>query len=1010
MAEEDKEKTAFLCPVGFFQFERMPQGVTGAPATFQRVMERAVGDMNLLQVLVYLDDLIVFGRSLEEHEERLLRVLDRLGEVGLKLSPDKCQICQTQVKYLGHIVSADGVSPDPSKIEAVAKWPIPTNLKALQSFLGFCGYYRRFIANYSAIVRPLTDLTKGYAPTHKSGKCAKTEHKLYLKDSEPFGERWDQSCTDAFGQIINRLSHTPVLAFADPQKPYILHVDASLKGLGAVLYQEYPKSMRQVAFASRKLKPSEKNYPIHQLEFLSLKWAVVDKFHEYLYGANFTIRTDNNPLTYVLSTAKLSAVGHRWLAALSAYDFDIQYRPGKFNVDADLLSRCMPEEEESEWVTIPESSVKSACQRVDVVSGFSSSRYVDLLGASPDCIPNLYAFPTCLELTPLERLTKQDIKNAQADDGIVGPTIQAVKRGKWPGDLEWNGKLSIMKREMSKLTLKDGILYRMRQRLSGENDLQLVLPSEFHSVVLRAVHDDFGHFGVDRTLDMIRNRFFWPKMSDEVEEYIKNSGKCAIHKSLPKKAAPLHQIISNGPMDLVCMDFLSMEPDSKGFSNVLVVTDHFTKYAQAFPTKSQKALEVARILVDKYFVHYGLPARVHSDQGRDFESRLIRELLNLMGIRKSRTTPYHPQGDPQPERFNRTLLTMLGTLSQEKKRCWSEHVVHLVHAYNSTKCDATGYSPYYLMFGREAKLPVDLCFGIMSDVDEVNHSRYVGKLRENLRDAHRLAEEVANKRHQRNKRLYDRVSFQTLEVGDRVLLRNLGLRGKHKLESKWAPDPYIVMERLSHVPVYRIKREDGKGGIKTIHRDHLLSIGDLVRVPITDVEPNFPARRVTRYKVRQKRERMPLENENGGPETDFSDSSDSNYFTPKRNEAHRREVIRRGFDQIRSVMNREKVVTPQEQDSSGISLSADETSGQEECLVQSSCESQDEDPEMTVVVDEDPVLTTKPVNKLSGEPDIRSKRLIKPVQKLTYDEPGKSRDEPLTIIHRGLVIKIGKTK
>lgn len=142
MAEEDKEKTAFICPLGFFQFERMPQGITGAPATFQRLMEKTVGDMNLLQVLVYLDDLIVFGKSLEEHEERLIKVLDRIGEAGLKISLDKCQFCQPQVKYLGHIVSAQGVSPDPQKIEAVTTWPQPHDLKSLRSFLGFCGYYR----------------------------------------------------------------------------------------------------------------------------------------------------------------------------------------------------------------------------------------------------------------------------------------------------------------------------------------------------------------------------------------------------------------------------------------------------------------------------------------------------------------------------------------------------------------------------------------------------------------------------------------------------------------------------------------------------------------------------------------------------------------------------------------------------------------------------------------------------------------------------------------------------
>uniref|UniRef100_A0A9J7XIM1 Integrase catalytic domain-containing protein n=1 Tax=Cyprinus carpio carpio TaxID=630221 RepID=A0A9J7XIM1_CYPCA len=209
-------------------------------------------------------------------------------------------------------------------------------------------------------------------------------------------------------------------------------------------------------------------------------------------------------------------------------------------------------------------------------------------------------------------------------------------------------------------------------------------------------------------------------------------------------------------MDLVCIDFLSMEPDSRGISNVLVVTDHYTRYAQAFPAKNQKALTVAKILVEKYFIHYGLPVRIHSDQGRDFESRLIRELLTTLGIRKSRTTPYHPQGDPQPERFNRTLLAMLATLGQEKKRSWSQHVASLVHAYNSTKSDATGYSPYYLMFGREARLPVDLCFETSKDgTEERNHFQYVESLKQDLQRAYQLASQAADKTHLRNKRAYD---------------------------------------------------------------------------------------------------------------------------------------------------------------------------------------------------------------------------------------------------------------
>lgn len=319
-----------------------------------------------------------------EHEERLLKVLDRLEEVGLKVSLDKCQFCQTKVKYVGHIVSAEGVATDPEKVKAVSTWPQPTDLKSLRSFLGFCGYYRRFIANYAAIVQPLTELTKGYAPTQQGRKLDKEKSKTYL-ESEPFGDRWNQSCTEAFRRIIQCLTTAPVLAFADPNKPYILHVDASLKGLGAVFYQEHSSGLQPVAFASRKLSNSEQNYPVHQLEFLALKWAVVDKFHDYLYGVKFTIRTDNNPLMYVLTTAKLSATGHRWLAALSTYDFDVLYLPGKNNTDADLLSRNLAEEENSEgWHSITETEVRSICQRVHVSLKLNKSpRCVEQLGASP---------------------------------------------------------------------------------------------------------------------------------------------------------------------------------------------------------------------------------------------------------------------------------------------------------------------------------------------------------------------------------------------------------------------------------------------------------------------------------------------------------------------------------------------------------------------------------------------------------------------------------------------------
>lgn len=225
--------------------------------------------------------------------------------------------------------------------------------------------------------------------------------RVYLKESEPFGVRWDKSCTEAFQKIISCLTH------ANPQPPDKLHVDASLKGLGAVVYQNHPEGLRSIAFASRKLSAAERNCPIHQLEFVSLKWAVVDKFHDYLYGARFTVHTDNNPLIYVLSTAKLSAVGQCWLFVLSTYEFDIQYQPGLQNVETDLLSRNWPEMDDDGWVTILQPGVKTICQKVGILESVRLTPLcVAQLGASPDSVPDLYAYPTNLDLKSLELMCR----------------------------------------------------------------------------------------------------------------------------------------------------------------------------------------------------------------------------------------------------------------------------------------------------------------------------------------------------------------------------------------------------------------------------------------------------------------------------------------------------------------------------------------------------------------------------------------------------------------------------
>lgn len=992
MADEDKEKTAFICPLGFFQFERMPQGITGAPATFQRLMEKAVGDMHMLEVIVYLDDLIVFGNTLEEHEQRLLKVMTRLEEAGLKLSLDKCQFCRPQVTYVGHIVSEHGIATDPAKVESVTKWKQPTDLTSLQSFLGFCGYYRRFIKNYSIIVRSLTELCKGYPPTQKNKKSNPSPDKIYYKKKEPFGDRWDKSCSEAFQKIIHCLTTAPVLAFADPTKPYILHIDASYQGLGAVLNQEYPEGLRPVAFASRKLSTSEKNYPVHQLEFLALKWAVVDKFHDYLYGAQFTVRTDNNPLTYILTTAKLNATGHRWLSALSTYNFTLQYRPGSSNIDADSLSRNPVSDTNEEWQSVSPDCVKALCKQIKCRETHKESTTVaESLGVSPKAIPESFAYPVRLDLGSLTQLSRKDLVQAQDRDPTIAPVKQSLSGGP-PFASSDNPTSTLLNKEVSKLVVRENLLYRNVQR-KGSEVQQLVLPKEYVTMVLKSLHDESGHLGIEKTLELIRDRFYWPKMGAEVEQYVKSCGQCITRKALPQKAAPLNQITSQGPLDLVCIDFLSLEPDSQGYANILVVTDHFTRYAQAFPAKDQKAITVAKILCERYFVHYGLPARIHSDQGRDFESKLIQDLLKMLGIRKSRTSPYHPQGDPQPERFNRTLLSMLGTLDPKQKQKWSQKISQLVHAYNCSQNEATGYSPYLLMFGREARLPVDICFGVADTSPKTkSYHQYVIQLKRDLQRAYTLATETSDKNHQRNKKAHDKhVKEQVLDKGDRVLLRNFGVQGKHKLKCKWRPLPYVVVEKLPNVPVYKIKPERGMGVEKTIHRNHLLPIGYLVRLPVDDGEEQPPQRHVTRSQQKSKEQ---LQSNNH--EEDMS--SESEY-----EEAQWTRHWEINWDKLQT---HPELSISQSQPVNDMSRQAQDEADAESVVSEIPSLPPNADPEVNGL-EGGAEHNSSQSNEVEIQQVERSKRVTRPVVKLSYDELGKPCEHPVTVLSHGVLVGSG---
>lgn len=314
--EKDIPKTAFVTRHGLWEFLTMPFGLTNAPATFQRVMELVCRGLQWTSCLIYLDDILIFGKTFREHSDRLREVLQRIRRAGLKLKPEKCELFQKEVKFLGHIVTANGIRPDPMNTSRIVAWPEPKTVTEVRAFLGLCSYYRRFVQNFSIIAKPLSDLTS--------------------KESEL---QWTDRCQKAFDELKAKLIGPAITAFPQDEGPYILDTDACDVGIGAVLSQVQNGTERVVAYASRSLNRAERNYCVTDKELLAIRYFI-EYFRHYLLGRTFNVRTDHQAIRWLFQLKEPKGRIARWIEILSAYNFSIEYRSGKKHGNADALSRC----------------------------------------------------------------------------------------------------------------------------------------------------------------------------------------------------------------------------------------------------------------------------------------------------------------------------------------------------------------------------------------------------------------------------------------------------------------------------------------------------------------------------------------------------------------------------------------------------------------------------------------------------------------------------------------------
>ena len=764
MDPKDVNKTTFVCHRGTFRFPKMPFGLCNAPATFQRLMDLTMLGLNFEICLIYLDDIILFSKDLASHMQRLELLFTRLREANLKLKPSKCQLLQRKVSFLGFVVSSHGIGTDSDKISAIVDWPRPKNLRESRAFIGLCQYYRRFVPNFSTIAAPIHALTKKGA--------------LF---------NWNDACENAFLELKKLLSGAEVLALPSENGQYILDCDASDQAIGAVLSQIQDGVERPLCFASQLYNKHEKNYNVTRKELLAVV-TFVRKFRQYLLGKPFIIRSDHAALQWLKHTPEPIGQQARWLEILEEFDYTIQHRAGVKHGNADALSRRPPSEDDG---------LVAACRRLD-----------------PDWRRNRHPNNDTVqaETTDINMVPAFNWVEIQKQDPDIRFVYDLVAVGaNRPDHAEISAKSADVK---TLCTLWDqlsvtssGILVRNKTTAGRPCQQQKVVPYAYRNDIAVDMHKGLngGHLGLKRAKHQFQQRFYWPGWAKDVELAQLRCERCSKFKR-PSNSRQgfLQPMLSGEPWERIGLDITGPHPTSaRGNVYILTLIDHFTKWIEIFPMRNQEAATVAKLLVDRVFCVYGLPMQILTDQGRNFESDLFREICRFLSVDKIRTTAYKPSTNGNIERFHATLNSMLAKMVSENQRDWDDKLSAVAFAYRNSAQESTGFSPYYLMYGREARIPADIVYGPPGDGHPAytSNSEFVADQQTKLREAFTLVREHLGTAAERRKDRYDmRVRPKKYPAGTWVycLIPRRRQNRSHKWQSFYE-GPYLVIQEIGEV-------------------------------------------------------------------------------------------------------------------------------------------------------------------------------------------------------------------
>jgi len=704
----DEWKAAFRTNRGLFEPLVMFFGLTNSPATFQSMMNDIFRDLISDGVVcVYLDDILIFTSTIEEHRRITELVLERLRKHKLYLKPEKCEFEKEKIEYLGLVISRDKVEMDPVKIAGVMDWPAPKNKKEVQSFLGFVNFYRRFIQDFSHHARPLFDTTKKEVPW-----------------------QWTSKESAAFEKMKALVTSAPVLSLPDDSEPFQVEADSSDYATGAVLSQRSREDGKwhPIAFFSKSLSPVERNYEIHDKEMLAIIRALQEWRH-FLEGAKhtFEILTDHKNLQYFMTAKNLNRRQARWSLVLARYDFTLTHRPGRRMGKPDALSRRPDhglEDGDNQGVTL----LKPELFLIRVLEG------VQVEGEERDFLKEI----------------RRGNKDGDQEEAVVKAVTEMRKAG------ERSLRASEWKEE------GDLLYFRGKIYVPNLPELRRDLVNRFHDSKVA------GHPGRWKTLELLSRHFWWPGISRYVGQYVKSCDLCIrtkIRRTLP--VGELHPLpVPEQRWDTISVDFIVELPSSHGFDAVMNVVDSVSKRAHFIPTTTTiTAAGAANLFRNHVWKLHGLPKQVVSDRGPQFVGQFTRELYRRLGIKLATTTAYHPQGDGQTERVNQELEQYLRLFVSERQDDWDELLPMAEFHYNNQVHASTQHTPFMLDTGRnprmgfEPRLPP-------SKIESVNEfrERMAGSLEEARAALGKAKSDMARYYDQR------RAPAPAYKVGDKVYL------------------------------------------------------------------------------------------------------------------------------------------------------------------------------------------------------------------------------------------------